>query len=294
MNDPAIQQKWLQTANGKICYFQNSEFAGRPTVVLLHGLSANHTTWLAAMRALKEMEFNSLAPDLRGHGHSDKTKKKSLYKFSVFTEDLKQIFEAEKLSNVILVGYSFGGFIALDYTIKYPSGVTSLILISTNHVNPFRYQKINFLTPLAWGALNLLAWLLLWQKRKNYYYFDQSASRGYWDSALKGYTTMPLAINFWMLAEVANLDFRRQIGQITCPTLIIKSQSDPFVSPKEAQDIIDKIKDSKLVVLEENTHFLASRFQEKIIKVIMEFLKGKSLMPGSENLTTHCDTNNLS
>ena len=89
---------------------------------------------------------------------------------------------------------------------------------------------------------------------------------------------MPLAINFWMLAEVANLDFRRQIGQIACPTLIIKSQNDPFVSPKEAQDIIDKIKDSKLVILEENTHFLASRFQEKILKVVFNFLKEKNLL----------------
>ncbi|MBU1102065.1 alpha/beta hydrolase [Patescibacteria group bacterium] len=278
MINPALQQKWLETPIGQICYFQNSEFAGRPTAVLLHGLSSNHTTWLTAMRALKEIGLNSLALDLRGHGHSDKTKKKSLYKFSAFTEDLKQIIETEKLSKIILVGYSFGGFIALDYVIKYPQSVTALILISANHVNPFRYKKINFLTPLCRGGLNLLAWLLLWQKRKNYYYFDQESAQGYWQSTFKGYTTMPLAINFWMLAEVANLDFRQAISQIACPTLIIKSQADPFLSAEEARDMIAKIKNSKLIVAEEDTHFLASRFQEKIIKVIIEFLKEKSLL----------------
>lgn len=273
MDNLNYEQKWLPTSEGKICYFLKSEFPGRPTAVFLHGLSSNHTTWYFVPQTLKEMKFNCLAPDLRGHGHSDKTRKKSLYKFSVLTEDLKQIIERENLSDIILVGYSFGGFIALDYAIKYPDLVKGLILISANHVNPFKYWHINFLTPLAAGALNLAAWLMRWQKRKKYYYFDQAASHGYWNSTLKGYTTMPLAVNFWMLAEIAHLDFSRDIAQINCPTLLIKSQADPFVSKKEGDEMAHKIKSSKLVVLQESTHFLASRYQQKILETITNFLK---------------------
>ncbi len=277
MDNSNHEQKWLPTAEGKICYFLNSEFPDRPTAVFLHGLSSNHTTWYFWRQTLKEMKLNWLAPDLRGHGHSDKTIKKNLYEFSVFTEDLKQIIKQEKISNIILVGYSFGGFIALDYAIKYTDLVKGLILISTNHVNPFKYWKINFLTPLAERALNLAAWLTHWQKRKKYYYFDQAASHGYWDSTLKGYTTMPLAVNFWMLAEIANLDFANELQQITCPTLIVKASHDPFLSDKEANDMTKKIKNSNLVKIDEPTHFLATRFQEKILKVITDFLREKKL-----------------
>lgn len=278
MNDSLLQQKWLQTVNGKIWYCLAKQFGNRPTAVFLHGLSSNHTTWYFVPQTLREMRFNCLAPDLRGHGHSDKTKKKSLYKFSVFTEDLKQIIEQEKLSNIVLVGYSFGGFIALDFAIKYPDLVKGLILISTNHINPLKYWHINFLTPLATEILNGLAWLLRWQKRNKYYYFNQTASHGYWDSTLKGYTTMPLAVNFWMLAEVANLDFSRQLPQISCPTLLIRSRRDPFLSTTEAEEMTRKIKDVKLIVLPEKTHFLASRFQEKILKVIVDWLKEKNIL----------------
>ena len=89
---------------------------------------------------------------------------------------------------------------------------------------------------------------------------------------------MPLAVNFWMLAEVANLDFSRQLSQISCPTLLIKSRRDPFLSAAEAEEMTQKIKDVKLIVLPEKTHFLASRFQEKILKVIVDWLKEKSIL----------------
>lgn len=275
MNDQSFEQKWLEGANGKICYFSNQEFKDKPTVVFLHGLSSNHTTWNAMAVGLKKYRLNFLLPDLRGHGYSDKTKKRSLYKFSVFIEDLEKIIEKEKISRVILVGYSFGGFIALGYAIKYPVSVASLILISTNHVNPFRYRHINFLTWPTYYAVSFLAWLLLWQKRKQYYYYRHNPEviKGYWPSTLSGFATMPISVNLWMLAEIAYLDFSHDIEKITCPTLIIKSKSDPFVSLAEAADMMRKIKSAEIITLETTTHFLASRCQEDITGIIINFLK---------------------
>ena len=246
MNEQFLQQKWLQTGNGKICYFFSQEFENRPTAVFIHGLSSNHTTWLAATDALREQKLNYLMPDLRGHGYSDKTKRRNLYKFSVFGDDLKKIIEKEKLSQIILIGYSFGGYIALDYAIKNSFSPLALILISANHVNPLKYTKINFLTWPIFGILNLLAWLFLWQRRKKYYYYNQSTATGYWHSTFKGFTTMPISLNFWMLSEIANLDLSRDLAKIVCPTLIIKSKSDPFLSQTEADDMLSKIKSANL------------------------------------------------
>ena len=273
MNEIIYRQKWLQTEEGKICYFLNNEFKGRPTVVLLHGLASNHTTWDEAALFLKKMRLNCLAPDQRGHGHSDQSKKRSLYQLPVFTRDLEKILEQENLRDIILAGYSYGGYIALDYTIKNPRTVSGLILVSANHVNPFKYWHIDWLTPLGKGALDLLAWLLLWQKRKKYYYYNHATARGYWHSTFTGYTTMPIAINLWMLADVALLDLSQKIAAITCPTLMIKAKKDPFLSDKEARDMAAKIKNAQVVTMEEDTHFLASRFQEKILKVIGGWLK---------------------
>lgn len=277
MTNFSLQQKYLQTANGKICYFLNKEFESRPTVVFLHGLSSNHTTWLANAEVLNKLKFNCLLPDLRGHGHSDKTKKRSLYKIPVFTDDLKKIIETENLSKIILVGYSYGGFIAMDYAIKYPESTNALILISANHVNPFKYKKIDFLTMPAYWFLSFLAWLLLWQKKKSYYY-DQATAKGYWQSTFSGFTTMPLSVNLWMLSEIANIDFSKDIRKINCPTLMIRSQADPFLSSTEITNMAREIKSSKIAVLNEPSHFLASRHQEKILELIINFLREEKIL----------------
>lgn len=278
MNKFLFQQKYSESDNGKICYFINRGFSSKPTVVFLHGLSSNHTTWLAGAEALNRLGLNCLLPDLRGHGHSDKTKKRNLYKFPVFTEDLRRIIETEKLSETILIGYSFGGFIALDYVIKYPRSVAGLILISTNYVNPLKYKKIDFLTPFGCAFLNFLAWLLLWQKRKSYYYFNQATAKGYWQSTFKGFATMPLSVNLWMLSEIGKIDFSKDISKIKCPTLLVRSQSDPFLSAEEIADMAKEIESAKAITLNEPSHFLASRHQEKILELMVNFLREEKIL----------------
>lgn len=278
MNEFLFQQKYCETGRGKICYFIGRGFESRPTAVFLHGLSSNHTTWLPAAEALAKLGLNCLLPDLRGHGHSDKAKKRELYKFPVFTEDLRRIIEAEKLSEIILIGYSFGGIICLDYAARYPASTAGLILISANHVNPLKYKKIGFLTPLGYAILNFAAWLLLWQKRKSYYYFNQAGAKGYWQSTFKGFATMPLSINFWMLSEIGKIDFSQDISKIKCPGLLVRSQSDPFLSAQELADMAKKIESAKAVALNEPSHFLASRHREKILELIINFLREEKIL----------------
>ncbi len=276
--DSHLKEKWLDGPNGRIYYFHDDSFKGRPTAVLLHGLSANHTTWLKTRQIWSDLKLNCLMLDLRGHGYSDKTKKRSLYRYGVFTGDLRAVIEKEKLSEVILVGYSFGGFIAIDYALEYPSSLVALILISANHVNPFVYKKIQFLTWPTYLFFNLTALLLRWQRRKKYYYFDQSAERGYWGATWNGFTTMPVSINLWMLSETANLDFRNEIEKISCPTLIIKSSHDIFLSDREAEDMHRKIKLSEVIILNEPTHFLGSRRQNEVALAAVDFLKRKKII----------------
>ena len=275
MNNSCLKKNFVQTDAGKIFYYSQTPFPGQPTIIFLHGLSSNHSTWNFAVGAAEKMGFNFLALDLRGHGHSDKSKKRNLYQIPIFAHDLQEVITKENINQIILVGYSFGGQIALDYALRYPTKIKKLVLISTNHVNPLRYKHLNFLTWPAYGAVNLLAWLLLWQKRKKYYYFDQAKDSGYWRSTLKGYLTMPLSVNFWLLAQTAHLDFRHNLDKIACPTLLIRSQSDPFLSQKEVNDMKQKIKLSETAVINEPSHFLASRHQEKTMEIISEFLKEK-------------------
>lgn len=267
-----LHQRWLETNNGKLCYYVNQDFPGRPTVVFLHGLSAHYATWQYAMDEAWAMKFNIVAPDLRGHGLSDKTKKSSLYKLPVFTDDLKKILDQENIQSAILVGYSFGGHVALDFASHYPQKAQGAVLISTNHVNPLKYWHIGFLSFIIYYFLWGLSIILLWQG-KNEYKYNYDRAKGYWRSVINGLKTMPLSVNFWMLSEIYNLDLRKEINKIECSVLIVRGAGDPYLTKREARDMANKIKNSEIITLEHSNHYLASAFQNQTLETITIFLK---------------------
>jgi pimeloyl-ACP methyl ester carboxylesterase len=273
MNSNNLEEKCVWSNGGKISYFLDRPFLDKPTVVFLHGLSSNHTTWLNIISAVHEIGYNSLTLDLRGHGLSDKTKKRDLYSFSVFSDDLNKILKQEDIADIILVGYSFGGEIAIDYSINYPEFVKKLVLISANFTSPLDYRGLSILNPVFSGVLNALGGLLLWQGNGKYMYYQHKDSVGYWDSVLDGFRTMPISINFWMLSLMFGIDFRRQIQKLDISTIIIRGSGDLFISQKEVEDASKNIKKSKVIVSKHPSHFVASDSQDEIKEVIINFLR---------------------
>lgn len=273
MSESMLEKKYVETENGNIFYFAHCIFPGQPTVLLLHGLSSNHTTWDNITAKLSEMKINTIAPDLRGHGFSDKTRNRKLCTISRNSRDIELILEKEKIDRVMVVGYSWGGNIAIDYTITYPKRVSSLVLISASHLKPLSFSPFFFVATLYRWFLICLGYLLIWQKRKNYHYFVHNKTLGYWASTMTGFSTMPLSINFWMLSEVLKVDYKNTISSISCPTLIIYGKSDGYINEKEIQEMHQKIKNSEVVYMDNKGHYLGSWYQDEVAKYVMEFIK---------------------
>jgi pimeloyl-ACP methyl ester carboxylesterase len=273
MTPTFLEKKEVETEAGKIFYFRDISFPGKPCVVLLHGLSSNHTTWTRIIESLHASGYNSIAVDLRGHGLSDKTINKPLYTWPVFAGDLRRILEAEKIGKCVIAGYSFGGVIAQEFVARYPENVSGLVLISANHSNPLIYMGMRYLTPVAVGCLNFLAFLFRLQRRKNFFYYEHTEVGGYWVSVMNGLTTMPISINFWMLAQCMNIDYSKSLPNIRVPVYIMCGKKDAFLSMAEAKDMNDAIPESTIIVSKNPNHFVASCSQDETSNVIIDFLK---------------------
>ena len=180
--------------------------------------------------------------------------------------------EQEKLSKVILVGYSFGGYIALDYSAKHSDSTAGLVLISANHAPPLKYLRLNFLTPVVSGGLNLLAALLLWQKRRNYHYYQHGQATGYWNSVWDGLRTMPISVNFWMLAQIAKINLKNEIKQIKAPTILVYGQKDAFVTQAEINIVVKTIPEAQLIISKNPSHFVGTNAQDETAQIILDFL----------------------
>jgi pimeloyl-ACP methyl ester carboxylesterase len=100
----------------------NLEGDGRPAV-LLHGLASNARIWELTAPYLVDGGLCVLAPDLRGHGLSDKPD--GDYDFDVYTRDLAAFLNLLDLERPLLVGHSWGAMLALDYAARFAVGPRS-------------------------------------------------------------------------------------------------------------------------------------------------------------------------
>jgi pimeloyl-ACP methyl ester carboxylesterase len=99
-------------------------------VVLMHGWGACAYMHRYALGDLAAAGFRALAPDLRGHGESEKPVGRGQYATERLLDDLASLIEALSLRRPALLGQSMGGGLALRYALEHPNDVSALVLVS--------------------------------------------------------------------------------------------------------------------------------------------------------------------
>ena len=93
---------------------------GRPDVVLLHGFSQSHQSWLHQVSGDLAREFRLVTYDLRGHGASDKPEDKLFYQDGRrWADELQTVIEHTGMQRPVVVAWSYAGRIALDFLSLY-------------------------------------------------------------------------------------------------------------------------------------------------------------------------------
>ena len=99
-----------------------------PAVLLLHGLACDHTTWAAVIDDLAE-RYTVIAPDLLGHGLSDKPR--ADYTLGGYANGMRDLLTVLGIDKVTVVGHSFGGGVAMQFAYQFPERTQRLMLVST-------------------------------------------------------------------------------------------------------------------------------------------------------------------
>jgi 3-oxoadipate enol-lactonase len=99
-------------------------------IVLVHGFPYSRAMWDDQLSELTE-EFDMITYDLRGHGETEATA--GTYSMELLADDLKGLIDGLGVEQVVLGGFSMGGYVALAFYKKYPASVHSLLLLDTRH-----------------------------------------------------------------------------------------------------------------------------------------------------------------
>jgi len=99
-------------------------------VVLIHGSGPGVTAWANWRLVFPQLSNHRrvIAPDMIGFGFTQRPANNT-YSLDCWVEHLIGFIDALKLDCIDLVGNSFGGGLALAFTIKYPERVRKLVLM---------------------------------------------------------------------------------------------------------------------------------------------------------------------
>jgi proline iminopeptidase len=92
---------------------------------------------------LVEAGYRVVTYDQLGTGASDKPKDKSLWTIGRYVEEVEAVRKALDLGKIHLLGHSWGGWLSIEYSLKYQKALKSLILSNTCGDMPHLVGELN-------------------------------------------------------------------------------------------------------------------------------------------------------
>ncbi len=117
---PEPRTSFLLANNLRIHYLQWNREPGPPTAFCLHDLGSNARIWTPVGGWLAGDGLNICAPDLRGHGRSDRAE--NGMDPAQLRQDLLAIMQILETERPILIGHGWGAMLALDFAAQFPFG----------------------------------------------------------------------------------------------------------------------------------------------------------------------------
>ena len=254
-------------ANG---IMMNYELVGEgPYLVLIHGAGDNLKMWYNQVPAFSR-HYQVLTYDVRGFGQTQSPAGE--YSMALFAEDLYQLLQALKIDETFLLGYSMGGRIALELTIRHPETAKALILANSGVGGPRPPQAVErfrtMLELLQQGDVATIA-----EEMTIAAFSPGFKSKS--PEAFERYKAVKLAVDPQSFAQAMMAlaaDIRPpDVGRIRCPALIICGENDSYMTPDVARSLQQAVPGSELRVMPTG-HASAIEAPESFNDAVLEFL----------------------
>ena len=273
---------FVEVEDGKLYY----DVSGKgPSLVLIHGAWASHEWWRWQVPELSK-DYQVLSLDIRGHGHSSPLK--AAYSVDGFTRDLESFLQKVEIDQAVLVGWSMGGIISMEYCLNHPSKVRALILIATRgHRNPqmkrrimFQYLQarlsllMDFTSPRKYDrAAEGFSGEQERVKREVENMLSPTTPREVFDWVMDDITNKPRENYFEVAKSIWNWEAGEELKRINVPTLIMVGEKDSRTPPRFSHLLHAEIPNSRLVIVKDAGHCLALERPQVVNTEIIRFLK---------------------
>ncbi len=240
---------------------------GHPALVLLHGFQSNAHTWDSFSQAMADT-YHVLALDQRGHGDTSWAPDGN-YASEASVSDIAGFITALHLAPTVVIGHSMGGRHAAMLAAEHPEQVTKVVIVDTAAEFPAarlatRNQQSAAAAP---------------PQSEMFDTFEEVVQNG-----IKQYPLTPEAelrhANYHNLYRGADGrrpsvpgDLYTYLRRIQCPTLLIRGQRSPLLTPEVAQKMIQALPKGRTVEIANAAHTVNADNAREFNAVTAAFLK---------------------
>jgi long-chain acyl-CoA synthetase len=173
----------------------------------VQGAGGHALQWVNQLEHFSQ-RYRCIAPDLRGHGQSDKPR--TGYTVDQVTDDLVAVLEGLEIREpVVMLAHSAGGLLAIDFASRYPEWLTKLILVNTAAELPLNnWMRLGLRTP---SVLMVMVRPILQRRGR--------------------FNAPPHIFKRFVENSVGSWQGWDLLPGITTPTLVIAGQRDWYVRP---------------------------------------------------------------
>jgi len=132
MVDIPVEEGYVPLQDVKVWYriVGRAETPGKVPLLCLHGGPGVPHDYLEPLEALAAGGRQVVFYDQLGCGNSDVPDDPSLWRMERFLEEIDAVRKALQLEDIHLLGQSWGGMLAMQYALRQPRGLCSLVLAS--------------------------------------------------------------------------------------------------------------------------------------------------------------------
>ena len=261
---------------------------GAPRLLVLHGGPGAHHDYLLPQMLQLADSYELIFYDQRGGGRS-KTDDRTPITWRTHVEDLDHVIGELRLDPVTIVGYSWGGLLAILYAIEAAAGrtrhrPTRLVLIDPAPVTrayreDFEREFLRRQSDAAVGKLRAdLASSGLRERDPDVYRqraFELSVA-GYFADPAATHDLTPFRVtgrvqqSVWESLGQYNLLAPGQLDSIVVPTLIVHGRQDPI--PLASSEAAANAMGAQLVVIENAGHVPYVEQPQALFTAVRDFL----------------------
>jgi long-chain acyl-CoA synthetase len=196
----------------------------------VQGAGGHALQWVNQLNHFSQ-RYRCVAPDLRGHGLSDKPR--NGYTVDRVTADLVAVLDGLHIQEpVVLLAHSAGGLLAINFADRYPERLTKLVLINTAANLPLNnWMRLGLHTPSV-----LMVLIRPFLQRRGRFNAPPSVFKKFVENSVGSWQGWDLLPN------------------ITTPTLVIAGQRDWYVRPTLSRRTAREMPRSRLEIIRTAGH----------------------------------------